>query len=260
MSWYPQALAHLAPVITPAEVVLETEAVTVAPDTPRPLGLRVRNTSDEPVRVTVRPDVPAPFQIEAPAPVSVAPAEERLIAVPLGTRLAEGRARVPVAVVVSDPSGTAKTTVVTVTAEAMDRIVEIGLAPQQARVTPPMVLETLAGRPCLHTPRTPQTVPKPRPQDTPEGGSAEFDLELPVAGRYAILADVYWLDEEGNSLFLGIDAGPDRAFGNAGAKNRWIRIEAGGADLAAGRHTLRVRTREDGARLGGLSVERRPTP
>jgi hypothetical protein len=260
MSWYPQALAHLAPLITPAEVILEAESVTVAPGAPRTLDLRVRNTSAKPVRAAVRAQAPAPFTLESGAPVMIAAGETRALAASLGTRLPTGRARLPVTVDLTLADGTTKTAVVSVEARAMDRLVELWLAAEQAAVTPPMVRETLDGKPCLHTPRTPQTVLKPRPQDPPEGGLAQFEFELPVAGRYAFTAEVWWLDEQGNSLFLSVDGGPDQSFGNAGAMNRWIRLEATLTDLAAGRHTLRLRTREDGARLAGVMIERRPAP
>jgi hypothetical protein len=260
MSWYPQALAQLAPWTIPAEVTVDTEELVVAPALPRPVELRLRNTSAQPLRVAVKADVPAPFTLAPPAELELAPGEERLLAVRIGTRDSTGRTRLPITVVLGSPDGVTHTRVVSLRVQAVDQLVELLLGVETAVLTPPMVCETLDGRLCTHTPRTPQTALKPRPQDRPEGGSAQFTVEVPTAGRYVLVADVFWLDEEGNSFYLAVDNGPDRSFGNTGPKRSWTRVEAAVADLAAGRHTLRVRTREDGARLAGLTLERRPGP
>ncbi|NLF15744.1 MAG: hypothetical protein GX595_00585 [Lentisphaerae bacterium] len=261
MSWYPQALGHIAALLTPAEVTLETEAVTAAPGQDPILRLRLRNTCGEALQAAVTATAQAPFEVAATtAPIDLPPGEERVLQAVLRTTAPTGRASVPVAVTLTRPDGRAETRRLSVDAMALDRLVDLRLEPAQAEVVAPMVLETLAGRPCLHTPRTPQTVLKPRPQDRPEGGLARFTVDIPVAGRYAILADVFWIDGEGNSLYIGIDDGPDRSFGNQDALDAWLQVEAASLTLTAGQHTLRVRTREDGARLGGLRLERRPGP
>jgi len=258
MSWYPQALAQLVPLVTPAEVTLDVEAVAVAPGSPRPVEVRVRNTSAGPLRAAIPPGAPAPFVLDPGPAVEVPPGEERSLIVRVGTTAPVGRARVPLVTALSRPDGVVSRSSVSLLAEAMDQWVEIDLSADQATITAPMVRETLEGRVCLHTPRTPETALKPRPQDRPEGGHADFGLDLPAAGRYGVSAEVFWLDEEGNSLFLSVDGGPERAFGNAGPKQRWFRVEAAVVELVAGRHSLRVRTREDGARIAGIRLERRP--
>jgi hypothetical protein len=258
MSWYPQALAQLAPWITPAEVTLDTEALTVAPASPRLAEIRVRNTSSQALRAAVKPSAAGPFTIEPLSAMDIPPGEERLLGVRLGATAPAGALRVPIAVELVQAGGDASTATVSLRLQALDQLIEIRLTAEQATPTAPMVRETLDGTLCLHTPRTAETLLTPRPQDRMEGGHAVFAVEVPVAGRYALLADVFWLDEEANSFFLGIDGGPDRPFGNAGPKQCWHQLEAAVADLGAGPHTLRLRTREDGARLAGLTLERRP--
>ena len=274
ISWYPQALAQIAPAITPAEVSLDQSEIVIAPGTPGKATLRIRNTTEEPVDITVssgtwtmpaagNPPIGAtmeegPIDIAVPEPLSVPPGEERETSVEFRAKSSvewmTGWLRVELRQAGREP----KRVDSPLTVRAIERLVRIELTADKAVLSGPMVLDTSGETPYLHTPRTPEFVAEPRPQTGEAGGHATFVVDVPAEGEYGLEADVFWVDGEGNSFYISIDGEPDRAFGNSGDMICWTRIADSPVELTQGKHTIRIRTREDGARLSRLILHNTP--
>ena len=273
ISWYPQALAQIAPAITPAEVSLDQSEIVIAPGAPGAATLRIRNTTDGPVDVTVTatvttvlagdPPVGAmsdePIGAVAPEPLRVLAGEERETSVEINTVSAGREALVRLQIELRQQGREPKRVDLALTVRAIERVVRIELTPDKAALAAPMALDTSGETPYLHTPRAPEFVPEPRPQTGEAGGHATFVVDVPAEGEYGVEADVFWLDGEGNSLYISIDGEPDRLLGNSGDMARWITVADKPVHLTQGKHTIRVRTREDGARLSRLLLHNLPT-
>ena len=101
-----------------------------------------------------------------------------------------------------------------------------------------------------------------------EKGFARFEIEVPADGGYYLWARVSWGGECSNSFTLQVDDaapvlfGEDPTFGTW----HWVRYPASRMakpiQLAAGRHTVVFRNREDGVALDSfiLATEKRFTP
>ena len=66
------------------------------------------------------------------------------------------------------------------------------------------------------------------------------------------------MDDAGNSFSIAIDDEPEQILGNTGEIGPWIWIEGPRLRIAKGRHTIRVRTREDGSRIRSLRLTSTP--
>ena len=258
ISWYPQGLAQLALAITPAEVTLGADALTVAPGSPGKLTLTVRNTTDLPIWATARCAAPPPFIAAAPPRVTVAPGQAAELTLQVTTEAHTARAVAPVHVSLGRDESIVKTLDMACTLVAVPTVVRQTIPASAAALTAPMILDRTQQPPAAHTPRGPKFLHEPRPQDGVSGGSALFTLDIPRAGRYHLAADVYWLDAEGNSFYIQVDNAPEKLLGNTGEYSKWLWTDAGAFDFAAGQHTVRIRTREDGALLRGLRVSNVP--
>ena len=254
ISWYPQALAHLAPVVTPAEVTLEPDALVAAPGTPGHAMVRIRNTTDAALSATFRSTAPARVRLQCQETVDVPAGESREVSVDVAVDTPDASGEATLELTLQQDARSVKRVQLALDVRAVERIVNLELAADQAVLTAPMVLDRSGPEPSVHTPRTAAFVPEPGPATGDEGGFAMFAVDIPSDGQYRIGADVYWLDPEGNSFYISIDGEPDRVFGNAGEMRAWIRIEDKPVTLTEGKHTVRIRTREDGAKLRRLVV------
>lgn len=100
--------------------------------------------------------------------------------------------------------------------------------------------------------------PGPQPEDRPAGGYARFTLDVQVDGEYTIWSEVCRLDEAGNSISLAVDEGAAACLGNRAPLGVWTWVSGPRVRLAAGGCKLRVRTREDGARLRRVGLTNAP--
>ena len=108
------------------------------------------------------------------------------------------------------------------------------------------VLAQASGQAALDVP---QGVGKP-----PEvGGDATLTFTLPSDGEYILWGRAWWDDECGNSLTLSIDDGRDFSFGQDPTYKTWHWIRSTPRlkqlKLTAGKHTLKIKNREDGIKL-----------
>jgi len=85
-----------------------------------------------------------------------------------------------------------------------------------------------------------------------------MDIWVPKAGRYWIWGRVWGLDWTGDSFYVSVDGGPRVTWYISRGSWQWERVTATGAlkswYLSAGPHTIRIRTREDGAKLDVIEV------
>jgi len=126
---------------------------------------------------------------------------------------------------------------------SVEKVVTLDLPVESGTVQAPVCLASDDGRTYA-----------PRPQDGVSGGWIDLSVVIPAAGEYQLSAEVYWLDEEGNSLFVSVDGGPESLLGNTGNLREWTLVAGPKYALTAGVHTVRVRTREDGARLRSVRL------
>ena len=88
-------------------------------------------------------------------------------------------------------------------------------------------------------------------------GWLAFTFSLPEPGEYRIYARCYWPGPTANSFFLELDDAPAEVFGNDLMYGRWHWVPSRKRfQLAAGKHTLRLRTRETDTRVDQVLVAR----
>lgn len=91
-------------------------------------------------------------------------------------------------------------------------------------------------------------------------GEAQYTIEIPEEGTYALWCRVWWEDSCGNSFRMNLDAEPPFIFGEDAVYKTWHWVKAP-ADLkqlklSRGTHTLTVRNREDGVRIDQILLTR----
>jgi hypothetical protein len=97
-------------------------------------------------------------------------------------------------------------------------------------------------------------------------GLATFAFTVPEEGQYHLWCRVWWPDECGNSFSMQLDDGPVFTFGQDSTVKTWHWVAAPARlkqlQLAAGRHTLTIMNREDGAAVDQvlLTKNRRYVP
>jgi hypothetical protein len=99
-----------------------------------------------------------------------------------------------------------------------------------------------------------------------ETGEVTYTLTVAEAGPYYLWCRVWWLGECSNSFSMSVDGAPPFVFGEDGTYNAWHWVQAPKnlkqLTLSAGKHTLRIRNREDGVALDQvvLSASKRFVP
>ncbi|MBI5708337.1 MAG: acetylxylan esterase [Armatimonadetes bacterium] len=133
-------------------------------------------------------------------------------------------------------------------------------AKDASKVTAPMVLtKGTAVDTYLHIPKGSGRGLDLATNKLKDNGRAEFPVEIKDAGKYVVHAYVNWPDTAGNSFFIEFDQpyrptplppvlGNDDSFGN------WHWVVSPAFDLKAGKHTLILRNREEGAKVARLVV------
>jgi hypothetical protein len=87
------------------------------------------------------------------------------------------------------------------------------------------------------------------PQGQGSNGWVDIEVTIPTPATYYVWGRIWGLDWSGDSMFVSLNGGVDYwwAFGSRGSW-QWDRVGRS-YYLSAGTHTLRFKTREDGARL-----------
>ncbi|MCK5801194.1 MAG: hypothetical protein KAI66_00110, partial [Lentisphaeria bacterium] len=249
ISWYPQGLTQLAPVIRPAEVRREQDLVGVAAGVPATFELIVRNTGDVPLKVSATVTCPPGFQRRSPKPMQVPVRGERVLAFVFSSKKKSATGKAQITLVLSPKGGKPVTRTYTVALKAFPTLAKLSLDLSQARIIAPMVRETVDGTQAAHTPRGDAFTGKPQPADGHSGGYAEWTVEIPHDGEYFLWTQVYWVDPKGNSLFARFDDGQEMIVGNDSNYRKWHWVQSGPVRLVKGKHRLVIRTREDGGRF-----------
>jgi hypothetical protein len=101
------------------------------------------------------------------------------------------------------------------------------------------------------------------PQGQGSNGYVDVQVDVAEAGSYWIWGRIWGLDWSGDSVFVSVDGEPEAAwhFGSRGSW-QWERVTANYVgkkwNLSAGLHTIRFKTREDGARLDVIELSSDP--
>jgi hypothetical protein len=287
LSWYPQSLAHLLPLVSPAEVKAgatgRSPLLVMDPTAPGETALTIRDTTGQPLTAelsaailnevkdlargarSLRPDpshadlpvrqlratpsTPPPFTVTLPPRVDVAAGATASVPLRVTAKTAPAKAELELTVRLKPAHGEPVTRTLRLSLESVPKVARLRVTAAQADLTAPMVLAGTGDQAYVHTPRGPDFVEKPRPNDGVSGGLARWTVEVPAEGEYTCWAEVQWLDEGGNSFSIRFDGGPEQLLGNTGAIGPWVWIEGPRVRLPAGKHTIQVRTREDGSRL-----------
>jgi len=254
MSWYPQALAHLATWLRPLTVKASADTAIATPEQPAKCDLTITNTSAGPLNVFLSAECPEGFSAECPPGTELPQGETQVMSVVVSATSAPASGTVFITVRANATDGTGTTRRLAVPVRSVEKVVTLDLPVESGTVQAPVCLASDDGRTYAHAPRGADFVAAPRPQDGVSGGWIDLSVVIPAAGEYQLSAEVYWLDEEGNSLFVSVDGGPESLLGNTGNLREWTRVAGPKYALTAGVHTVRVRTREDGARLRSVRL------
>lgn len=258
MPWYPQVFGLLADRRQPVLVERKAERAVTAPGFPAVLAFTLRNTSGQPLRVTPHLNLPDGFVGPTPPVFSLAADGEQSLTVELTAEKAglEGEATLRLELVL--PDGTAHQRSIPFSVRSVAGIDRRHLRVAEAEVQAPMHLVGAGESAYVDDPRPEPFSGNPLPPDTDLGGKAVWTVTVAEARQFVLWAEVKWLDDKGNSFHFSLDGQPESALGNTGAMGAWIWVKGPTLDLAPGTHRLQVRTREEGAKLGGLWLTNLP--
>ena len=245
MAWYYTTLAHAVPRISPLEVILPDNIPVCCPSQPWQGEVQLRNTTDEPMEATLRGSGPGLRIACEPATLTVGPGETATTT--LSACPAEGTA--PCAadslLEVSCDGGT-QTRGFQV--HVVDSMVREQLGPDEAALTEPFAIDEADGMRFIHVARDVRFNTDPWTADD-DAGSATWTMQIPREGQYTLLAQCWWLDDKGNSFYAQIDGMEPVQLGNDNRMGEWQWIQGPTVTLAPGEHTVRILSREDGARV-----------
>jgi len=247
MPFLTPTVAHVAKLRRPVWLQVPVRSLRVAPDQPRELTVELSNVTGEPLEAEI--DVRSTH-----AGLSASPGRR---VVKLAVRESYGL-KLSVSANSKDASGSLTIRVrtrgvekrETVHVQAIAKLLRVEQTAKQGIPEQPVLVQDDFAT----TPRAADFPGTPRPSDGKTGGHITWRLQVPAAGRYAVIAEVYWLDAKGNSWYESVDDGDERVFGNDANYLRWQWVRGGTYDLAAGEHRVRLRTREDGARVRRVAL------
>jgi hypothetical protein len=244
LAWLPQALAQLQERFYPYRATWSSTQAVVSPDAPAQMKLTLASASNEPLTVTTKiKSAPAGVTVSLPnTPIAIAPGKpsEALVTVTL-SKLETGSGKLQLEAICGSDIRLLELPVI-----AVPVLAKIEKTAAQGQLQAPFVLDK--DKAAL-APRDASFTGNPR-QPGERAGFVAWEVELPMAGTYLLSADCSWLDDKGNSLFLQVDNGAEVAFGNDGDMSRWHQVRAPEPlKLSAGKHTIRLINREDGARV-----------
>lgn len=120
-------------------------------------------------------------------------------------------------------------------------------------IKPSMTLQTdstASGGKCIGVPlRRPHAATETGPADD---GHAEYKINVPVTGTYQFWARCWWYDSCGNSFFVLVDSNtvtPETPTVTGQTFKKWLWVPGPAVKLTQGVHTIRIRYREDGAKM-----------
>ncbi len=248
-AWTYMSLGHLAPRVTPLRIEMPDGKACVAPGTPWTDLIALTNTSAE--TMTIR--------------ISGASEGLKVVAEPAKVTIESGEVA-EVKLTVSAPAGGVGNREVTVRLKSgeqvqerplavsvVEELVRVGSGTAQASLTGPFALVEEGERTWAHVPPKVRANPDPWKADD-DAGAITWQMTVPVAGEYSVLAECWWPDMKSNSLWLIVDGGQAHEFGNDSRYDRWQWITGPAIRLAAGEHTVSLRAREDGARVARVAL------
>lgn len=206
MSWYPQALAHLAKLMTPA-VVRTPDPVIVAPDQPGTLAIEVGNTTDGVLTVQGETIAAEGFKLTWSGPLKIEAGGSALLTAQVQPAAAPLRVDAKLKLRLTTARGETVERRFVAPLQSVTRLLTIRLRPAEAELVAPVT--TTDGY--LHAPRDATFSGEPRATDGVSGGFATWSVDIPAIGDYVLTGEVKWLDEKGNSFFLRVDDQPETA-------------------------------------------------
>ena len=253
MSWYPQVLAQVRPLRWPARLTLSTTQLAVAPDRPGTVTLTARNTTAEAVSLQLALNVPPPFQGQTQPKLMVLPGRESQLDIQLSCPKPDARGEATFRVALGTPDGRAQNRSLKVALRSYKQLSRIAGTVQEAQIKGAMALRDVVGTsPFIEAVRPKEFSGAPLPADQPGGGTATWVIQVDSPAPLVLWTEVNWLDAKGNSFYVSVDGKPEAILGNYGAMDRWLWVRGPVLKMAEGTHKIRIRTREEGAKVRGI--------
>jgi hypothetical protein len=247
-AWMYSSLAHVEPRITPLEVILPEAVPVCSTDQPWEGEVRLRNTTDESVEVTLNVAAEGLRIACDPDTLRIAPGETATTT--LSACPEDGTPACAADSLLEIACGE-ETLTRSFTVHVIESMVREQLGVDDATLTAPFAIDEEEGVRFIHVARDVRFNPDPwRPED--EAGSVRWTIEVPKTGRYTLLGHCWWLDDKGNSFYAQINDGPIVEFGNDPRMGVWQWIQGPTVTLEAGEHTVRILSREDGSRIAQI--------
>jgi len=247
MPFLTPTVAHMAKLRKPVWVRVSKRKMRLAPRRPRELSVTLRNVEPAPLKVklSATTDLRGLNVTPATQAIDLASGQEVTRKLRVSTTASEGAGTISLLV---EAAGKRKHAEVSVRVTA--NLVRIEVKAKDGSAIAPVVISNGYAT----TPRGRDFSGTPRPTDGKTGGSVTWQMTAPSAGEYVLMADVWWVDAKGNSWYVSVDGGQETTFGNDPVYGRWHWVTGPTYRLAAGRHTIRFHTREDGARVRQVAL------
>jgi hypothetical protein len=252
MPWYPQVLGLFGDRRYPVLIEAANEGAVAAPGKPAVLALTLRNTSGRAVRVKPTLVPPVGFSGNAPTPFVLAADAEESVTVELTAKEPGLAGEVAMRLELIPSEGAVVQRTIPFAVHSVAGIERRLLRITEAEVQAPMQVVGTGEQAYVDDVRPTSFSGNPLKADGDAGGKCVWTVTLDEPRQFILWAEVKWLDDKGNSFHISIEGKPESVLGNTGAIGPWIWVKGPVLDLAAGTYRVVVRTREEGAKLGGI--------
>lgn len=248
-AWYYTSLAHLASLRSPLRIEMPDGPTVIAPGNPWHGIVKLTNTTGNTLTTQLTGESEGLSATFAPTSPTLASGESLEVTLEISANAGTVGARELTLRLISGEQMQERALLVRIVPE----MVRLEMSADEATLVAPFALGRDGARTFAHVP------PEVRANDGPwqpedETGSSTWRIKLPVAGEYVLMAECWWRDGKGNSLYAQIDGGEPMTIGNTENYGHWLWVKTPTLELNAGEHTIAVLGREDGARVSQVML------
>jgi hypothetical protein len=228
-----------------------TRAVA-SPNQPAAIRVDIRNTSEQPLRITPALHLPEGFAAPDPAAFPLDPGKVQRLSINVSCTTADLTGTADLSLAIAAANSKPERRQVTFDLRSVPVLERRRLLAEDAGIKAPMRLVGTGDQAYVDAPRPADFKGDPLEKDGSDGGCAMWSVKATGASELTLWAEVKWMDQKGNSFYLSVDGQPETVLGNSGSVGPWTWVKGPTLQLAPGAHIIRVRTREEGAQLGSL--------